>query len=101
MAHLLDTTIFATLHDGAVVDWNLDGQVDLGDGTEQRFSWTAEGKPRLRRLLDDLSAEVSRLAIEEGRRADRGSGAGSSQEISQDTSSGQVMQPTTRDPQDR
>lgn len=66
MAHLLDATIFPTLHDDTVVEWNIDGQVQLGDGTEQRFTWSTEVKPRLRQLLDELSAEISRLAIEEG-----------------------------------
>jgi hypothetical protein len=66
MAHLLDATIFPTLHDDTIVEWNIDGRVDLGNGTEQPFAWSTGAKPRLRRLLDELSAEVSRLAIEEG-----------------------------------
>lgn len=66
MAHLLDATIFPTLRGDTIVDWNIDGRIDRGDRTEQPFAWTTEGKPRLRQLLDELSAEISRLAIEEG-----------------------------------
>jgi hypothetical protein len=66
MAHLLDATIFSTLHDDTIVEWNIDGQVDLGDGTQQPFSWSTAAKPRLRQLLDELNAEVSRLTREEG-----------------------------------
>ncbi len=66
MTRLMDATVFPTLHDDTIVDWNIDGQLDLGDGREQPFSWSTEGKPRLRELLDDLNAEVSRLALEDG-----------------------------------
>jgi hypothetical protein len=72
MTHLLDATIFPTLHDDTIVEWNINGLVDLGDSTEQAFSWSTEAKPRLRQLLNELSAEVSRLAIEEGRSNGRG-----------------------------
>jgi hypothetical protein len=65
MAYLLDATIFPTLHGNAVVEWNIDGRVDLGDGTEHHFSWATDAKPRLQRLLDELSTEVSRLANED------------------------------------
>ena len=51
MAHLVDATIFPTLHDDTIVEWNIDGQVELGDGTEQRFAWTADLPNDIFRLL--------------------------------------------------
>jgi hypothetical protein len=66
MTRLVDATIFPTLHGETIVDWNIDGQVDLGDGTEHPFSWSTERTPRLRELLDELNAEVSRLALQDG-----------------------------------